>query len=363
LAHGAQRLARSPDWRSRALLAAGLASAIGHLVETQASFQVTGTATLFWLIMGMLVAPWERISPSEEHVPKNELEVPALYRWLAVVLVLVVLPASLLVLGADAHAGQAGHIGTRNELEQSIVSAQRAVALWSTQPIYHQHLSWLYLERARRGNQPVAAFQAAEQSLDRARLLDPADYRVWAGYGELYTEWGLTGDLTRFAQAENAYRQATELFPNSAMLYTGWGLVYVAQNRPAEAESRFHQAVSLDHTDAWAFTYLGDAQLVQGMLAEAEQSYLNAVRWAPEMAAPYQGLGYIYCQRREFDPALEAYQTALSLAAYNPAVYLDMAGCVWESGRPELACQLVQQGLHLEPNHPGLLSALQAMCR
>ena len=58
LASGLQGLTRSKNRGVSVVLAAALAAAVGHLVETQFSFQVTTTATLFWLTLGVLVAAW-----------------------------------------------------------------------------------------------------------------------------------------------------------------------------------------------------------------------------------------------------------------------------------------------------------------
>ena len=151
---------------------------------------------------------------------------------------------------------------------------------------------------ALRGGQPPAEFRSAEAALDTARRLTPDAYRVWAGLGELYTEWGSAGDAARFAQADQAYRRATALFPGSAVLYTGWGLSSMAQGRLTEATARFRRATSLDQTDGWAYWHLGDALLAQGDLAAAEDAYLNALHWVPDLSGARLGLAQVYDRRR-----------------------------------------------------------------
>jgi O-antigen ligase/tetratricopeptide (TPR) repeat protein len=361
LAAGVRTFTRASDRQARVVSAAGLAAVTGHLVETQLSFQATATATLFWLVLGTLVAPWGKPSPPPVSVSDRRRRTCWPRRILAATLLLVVLPSSLILLAADAYAGNSDRTDTLPDLQRSIAAARRATSLWPNQPVYYEHLSWLHLQRARLGSDPLAEFRAAERALDAARELTPGDYLVWAAYGELYTEWGLAGDPARFVQAENAYRQATALFPGSAMLHTGWGLVYVAQGRPAEAEMQFHRAVSLDHTDAWAFQHLGDAQLAQGDLDGAEGSYYNALRWAPNVAAAYRGLGHIRRQRGQLQAALNAYQRALDLSPDDPGAHLDLARCAWDLGQRQLACRTAERGLGLAPHHPGLL-ALRAAC-
>jgi O-antigen ligase/tetratricopeptide (TPR) repeat protein len=360
---GVRAFAQTSNRQVRIVLAAGLAAVTGHLVETLFSFQTTTTAALFWLTLGILVAPWVKEAPTKVSVLGRRRRMYWLQGALAAILLLAVVPASLIFLMADAYAGEADRTATLPDLENSIGAAERAVSLWPKQPAYLEHLSWLHLQRARHGANRLAHFQAAERALGVARDLLPGDFLVWTGYGELYTEWGLAGDRVRFTQAENAYRQAASLFPGSAMLYTGWGLVYVAQGRLAEAEMQFHQAVSLDNTDAWAFLHLGNAQLAQGNPDGAEGSFYNALRWAPSMAAPYRGLGHIHRQRGQLEAALEAYQSALDLSPDDPAAHLDVARCAWDLGQRQLACRTAERGLDLAPDHAELLALYEACGR
>jgi Tfp pilus assembly protein PilF len=321
LVTGMRALIKSQDRQMCVVLAVGLASIAGHLVETQLSFPVTTTATLFWIVLGVLTARWSQSASSPVGAQdKHRTPWP---RWLlAVSLLVAVLPASIAILVADANAGQSHRTRTVADLQHSIAAMERAIVLWPTQPAYHEHLSWLHLQLAERGYNSHVEFRSAEAALDAARRLTPGHYRIWAGLGELYTEWGKAGDPNRFIQAEQAFSQATTLFPGSAMLHTGWGLSYMAQNRIAEATAQFHQAAHLDHTDAWAYWRLGDALLAQDDLAGAEQAYGNALRWAPD----------------------------------DPNLLLDVARCRWDMGQRELACQAIARGLLMSPNHPGLLA-------
>ncbi len=283
LAIGLRSFVRAKDLSQRSILLAGLAAGVGHLAETQFSFEVTTTAVLFWMVLGLFVAPWTNQSPALMTLVRKR-RVSRLQSVWATLLAAVVVSTSAIVLAADAFAGDANRSSTPAELNHSITAMQRAVALWPGQAAYRLHLSWLYALRAQRAQliEPTAAaYRAAESELDAARALTPADYRVWTAYGELYAEWAAAGETSHFAQAEAAYRHAAELFPGNAMLHTGWGLVYADQQRWREAADQFQQAVALDNTDAWAYTHLAEALAIQGNLAEAERAYLQALRWTP----------------------------------------------------------------------------------
>jgi tetratricopeptide (TPR) repeat protein len=357
LAIGARAFARARDRAQRFVLLAGLAAVGGHLAETQFSFEVTTTAALFWMLLGMLVAPWVNRSSTSMTSALTRKTSWSL-KLLGVVLLLTVLPVSALLFVADVNAGDANQLGTPAELNHSIAAMQQAAALWPDQSAYHLHLSWLYLQQAQSNQDAPGAFRAAESELDTARSLTPGDYRAWAAYGELYAAWARARDGSRFVQSEEAYRQATRLFPGSAMLHTGWGLLYVDQGRWSEAADQFQQAVALDNTDAWAYLYLGDALSTQGNSVGAEWAYLQSLHWAPGLVDAYRGLGRIYRDRGEIELALLAYQRAVEITPDDPDLQLDLALAYQAAGQFDAACASAEHGAIIAPDHVGLRTFL-----
>ena len=373
LATGAGALLRATDPSRRAMLAAFLAAIVGHLAETLFSFEVLTTAAISWVLVGTLVSPWVwrpvgEPSPTIDETGDDASKLgsaPANWgrRLATLVLLASVVPASLLVLAADTVAGGASRSSTPAELQKSIDAMETAVLLWPTQPSYYQHLSWLRFQAAQRSADPVPGYRAAEAALNAARRLAPDDYRIWAGYAELYAAWAQAGEPARFALAEEAYRQAVALFPESAMLQTGWGLLYLAQGRPAEAAEHLHQAVRLDHTDYWAFWHLGNTLLALDDLAGAEEAFTNALRWQPDMAPAFYGLGRTYRLQGRTGLALYAFQQALTLGTVDPGLYLEMARCHRDLDQLDLACQAAEQGLLLAPQDPDLVAFAAACAR
>ncbi len=360
LATGVRACARVRDPEARFVLAGALAAIAGHLVETQFSFQVTTTAVLLWLSLGIVVGPWRSGRGSPTPASASAGWSMWLRRAMALVVVVTVIPVSAGVLVADAYAGVGNHASVG--LADRTAATQRAASLWPWQPEYQLSLNWLHRLQAQGSKEPAASFKAAETALDAARELTPGDYLVWAGYAELYTQWGQAGDETRYAQAEEAYRRATALYPQNAMLYTGWGLLANAQNHPEEAMALFRQATELDRTDGWAFMYLGNVLLAQGDLVGAEEAYYQALHWVPGLAGALEGLGQVYHRRGLTETALQFIERARQLDPGNPKLYLEAASWYWELGDRALACQMTAQGLALEPGHPGLLE-FQGQCR
>lgn len=372
---------RTLDASTRRIIMAILAALSAHLVETQFSFPVTATSTLHWLYLGALVAPWIVAMPQREECTtpttldhgSESSQLPAIaeqgalgpfwfQRILALVLLSTVLASSAIVLTANAIVDRAGE---PSPLPVSLANGSRATALWPRQPDYRLHLSWLYLQAARQPHVPASErerlFRAAEAELHVARRLIPQDYRLWTGYGELYMAWGQHDASRYLALSDDAYQHAATLFPNSAMVHTGWGLLYVAQDQLPEAAGHFHQAVHLDHTDYWAFLHLGDTLLALDDPAGAENAYENAIRWRPDLVQAYHGLGDAYHRQGRISRALFAYRQAQSLYDQDPDLYLNIAICHRELAQPDHACQTAWQGLRLDPDHQGLL-AFVATC-
>jgi Flp pilus assembly protein TadD len=94
----------------------------------------------------------------------------------------------------------------------------------------------------------------------------------------------------RYADADAAYARATELAPNIATFYTGWGLVYARQGRLEEAVVKFERAVDLDATDGYAYWHLGEAYAALGEEKAAELALLKATILAPELDAARESL-------------------------------------------------------------------------
>jgi len=136
LALGVRTLLHSPDRQTRVIVTAGLAAVVGHLVETQFSFAVTTTATLFWILLGMLAASGNPTASLPANIADDQ-RVSWSRRLLAVALLVTTLPFSIGILVADTCAGQTHRTQTVADVQRSVAATERALALWPTQPAYH----------------------------------------------------------------------------------------------------------------------------------------------------------------------------------------------------------------------------------
>ncbi|MGC9396542.1 MAG: O-antigen ligase family protein [Anaerolineae bacterium] len=319
------------DPQRRLLLIACLAAVAGNLAGNLVSFDVTATATATWLLLALLSSLVEggRWISGEVEVPPASEQHPApgrahWLRWLPAGLVLAgvgwtVVQFNVRPLAADVAAQTAARRSESGNWPGAIEALEQAVRLWPVEPVHHRALSWAYLQRALNQG-PLSWLEQAEAELLAARELRPGDYRVWAALGELYGLWGNRWEPAKLPLAHDAYRRATTLAPNYAILYTAWGIVDLEGNRFAAAADRVHQAVNMDATDGYAYTHLGDAELALGQVEAARAAYQQAVRWEPELLPAYVGLATSSWRLGQRGAAEAALRRAAQIDPNHPAI-------------------------------------------
>jgi O-antigen ligase len=263
-------LRSSSDRWSRVAWVALAAAVAGHLADLQFGFDLTASATVFWLTLALSAALGRGLSPSAlKKTSPPRLAALLLYAAPAVAVLALVGMLCLRPLVADA-AYWRSQQGT-DPLEQRLSAGRQAVELWPLESEYRLGLAWVLVQSGQ--------FSAAEAQLGIADGLSPHDPEVWAARGELYAIWGDL-DSARYSQAEAAYRQALELAPNVATYHTALGLVLASQGRLEEGVVALERAVDLDATDGIAYGHLADLYLALGRDTEAVWAQREGERWS-----------------------------------------------------------------------------------
>jgi Tfp pilus assembly protein PilF/O-antigen ligase len=251
-----------------------VAAVIGHLVELQFSFDLTASATVFWLVLAMGAGLWAARPQGDRAgatAGGRQLLPMAPVVLLALVLAWLVCARPLLADVAYQRTQEAG-----SAPDERLAASARAVDLWPLEPVYRLELAWNQLQQ---GDAP-----AAEAQLAAALEGHDHDPGVWAAIGGLYARWGEV-EPGRFVQSEAAYRQALDLAPNTASFHVALGLVLARQGRLEEALIKLERAVALDATDSVAYRHLADLYSAVGQDTQAIQAQWQAERWEKETRA------------------------------------------------------------------------------
>ena len=312
----------------RLLLCAIVAAVTANLVNNLVSFDVTPTATLTWLLLGLGTAlTLPEVSPVVL-VAKRPF-----WQWALVGVLMMgwgtaVWQFNGRPLWADVLARQANRLAQAGDVSQAVAAAEKATAVWPVEPAHQQLLGQMLWQQANRNPTEAAVWLTqAEAALQTAVQLRPQDAFLWLNLAEWQTAVAQQFGFGSVSEANNAYQQALNLAPHHAVVYVAWGRARLAAGDVPEAATLLRRAVQLDATSGEAYIHLGAAELALGRLEIALADYQEAVRLLPESAAAYAGL----------------------------------AACYWQLAQPEAAEQAAAQALRFNPNNGQATAVLQAV--
>ena len=196
----------------------------------------------------------------------------------------------------------------------------------------------------------VQRYAEAEQAHRQALEIDPKYTSAWVNLGNL-----LSNNLQRYEEAEQAYRQAIEIDPKEAVAWYNLG-VLLSDNlqRYAEAEQAYRQAIEIDPKEAVAWYNLG--VLLSDNLqryAEAEQAYRQAIEIDPKKANAWHNLGHVLSNDlQRYAEAGEAYLKALEIEPKNINIWNNLGNLLSNNlQRYEEAERAYRQAIEIDPKH------------
>jgi O-antigen ligase len=265
-------LCGASDRWDKARWAALIGAVAGHVIDLQFGFDLTASATIFWLLLALATFPMSAASSSVE-TQKGTSGISARLPYLLPTLATLALIGFVCVRPLLADAAYWNSQQGTQSLSTRLTEAERAVSLWPLEPQHFIGLAEIHGQNAN----PFAA----EKSLADADRLSPNDPQVWVARGNLYAYWG-DAEPRYFLRAEAAYRRAVELAPNVAAYHTALGLILARQGRSQEGLAELQRAVALDATDGTAYRHLADLYQALGREAEANEARREANRWSGE---------------------------------------------------------------------------------
>ena len=258
---------REGRWHWWALVAA----LAGHLIDLQASFETTATATITWLLLALMVALERQDRQPTELIarkPRVSKRIRGL-AWLAALALVGTIVVRPLVAGIEAARAQS----TTLTAESRLADAQQAVRWWPFEPVHWCTLAHTYAE-----NGDLAG---AQWALDRAGDLHPDDPAHLAFQGDLYAQHAPVTPNS-LAQAISAYQLASDLAPTVAGYHTALGVTFARVGDLDGSQRALGRAVSLDTTDFVAYSCLAWVYRAAGRLESGEWAEAQAVFWAEQ---------------------------------------------------------------------------------
>jgi tetratricopeptide (TPR) repeat protein len=168
-------------------------------------------------------------------------------------------------------------------------------------------------------------------------LLDNSDKDrvVWLKLGQFYTE------MRRWKDAEDAYAKATPLSTkddDKAYLLFLKGALAERQKHFEPAEQFFRQALDIDPNSAMTLNYLGYMLADRGIrLPEALKLIRKAVELDPMNGAYLDSLGWAYLKLGQYELAEENLRQAVERDQADPAVHDHLGELYEKTGRIRLA--------------------------
>ena len=143
--------------------------------------------------------------------------------------------------------------------------------------------------------------------------------------------WLKPMSLENSQQTEDLYRKALALEPNNAGAMVG-----LANSLTRQAYNYFMNM---------------DESVKEQKFVEARNLALEAKKLDPENPGVYSAIGVYALFHHDWDGALHAYETQLSLQPKNPAAYNNPALIFIYIGEPQKAIDLLAKGFNLDPKH------------
>jgi serine/threonine-protein kinase len=228
---------------------------------------------------------------------------------------------------------------TQEGVDQGIAYLEQAVARDPGYALAYAAIAHAYTEVAlgiAGSLSAKAAFERARAAVARALELDPglAEAHAMLGFLKFACDYDWTG-------AEEEFRRAIELDPNSGDTYDTYGLMLAALERYDEAlavQRRAHEVDPLAHRLDAATTLLR-----AGRYAEALRHASRVTELEPEFAMAHATQGWAYLLNGMPDQGLAALERAVALAPESTLFLAQLGQALGRVGRSEEAREVLRR--------------------
>lgn len=167
----------------------------------------------------------------------------------------------------------------------------------------------LLIEKIALGNQymnsglPKEAAQAYREALE----IDPENADVYSRLGYAYL------NAEDYEMAVKSYRRYVELDPENCNAHQSLGFAYWRQGLTDQAIVAYEKALEICPDDPNAYTALARAYKDGGYALEAIEGYRRAIELNPSDVAAWENLGILYYERKLYPEAISVYEAILAM--------------------------------------------------
>jgi tetratricopeptide (TPR) repeat protein len=148
---------------------------------------------------------------------------------------------------------------------------------------------------------PQEAYPLVKEEALKALDLDPSLITAYVALASAKATYDWD-----FAGAEQEYKKALQLAPNSSETHYSYGNLLVAMGRTDEALAEFRNALQSDPLSLNVLTNIAWALYISGRYSEAEAQIRMVIERDPTYARAYLTLGEIHEEQGRFDEAIRS---------------------------------------------------------
>ncbi len=192
----------------------------------------------------------------------------------------------------------------------------------------------------------------AEECFRRADTLAPDSLKTIVNLGYA------TEMQSRTEDAEALYRRAIKLKPDYIEAHLSLGNLLYSLGRIGEAETAYRLIIRINSEYDKAYYNLGLLLYGIGRLDEAEAAYQQAITRNPKYDKAYCNLGILLSQLRRFDEARAAYCQAITITPHNAELHCNLGDVLLNLGRLDDAVASYHQAITIKPEYADAYNSL-----
>ena len=215
--------------------------------------------------------------------------------------------------------------------EAAITSLRSDIEL---EPRNVEALTWLGIVELGAGRP-----EQATAPLDEAAVLNPKDEHVLYYRGRAH-----------MLVAEAAFRQLSELNPDSALVHRGMAESFDVAGQPEKAVAEYEAAIKKDPTNADLYNALGEAEQKLSRVDAAKQAYEEELKLNPQSALALYNLGKIDVEQGKAESGVAVLRKAEAAHAAAAPVDFYLGLGLAELGQNAEAAQWLEKSLANKPS-------------